>query len=232
MDNLQYIALFACPLAIFLIAIGIGYISIAANLDKTVQDKLRLSGLSPDERYERPFFLKWADRIEKAPWIDKVSDTVNQTYLPVRPAGFVGLAIGATLMVYFILWAFLDLNFLVNFMISIAFTWAGFRMLLANRRDYYINQLADQMPQVAILLSNSLRAGMSVNQGLQIVASKSRWPTDHEFGTVVYEINLGTPLATALTHLAERVPLEEVYTINSTIQVVHQSGGDLSRGFI
>lgn len=228
MDILEYIILLVFPLSINLIFRGLGYISLRSEANKKIENKLRNIGFTQEYQDGQPFFKKWSRKIESSRFSKKISARIKQAYLPIGTAGFLGLWIGALLLVFFIIWAYLKINFIVNGAISFLFVWAGSQMLLNNRKEHYINQIADQMPQVAILLSNSMRAGLSVQQGVEVVASKMQWPSRAEFQIVLQEIRLGVPIDTALMHLSERVPLDEIYTVISTIQVVRQAGGNLA----
>jgi tight adherence protein B len=135
---------------------------------------------------------------------------------------------GAAILFVF-LWSALAIGPLVNLLISAGIVWAAAGLYLSTKGDSYRRELASQMPQVAILVGNSLKAGLAVEQGIELVATKLGPPASREFGRVAQEVALGEPVETALERLARRFPLDEVKIIATTIQVERQVGGDLSR---
>ena len=86
------------------------------------------------------------------------------------------------------------------------------------------NQLMDAL----ILLSNSLRSGMDIVQGFELVSHDLRPPIADEFGLVVKNYRLGTPFEKALEGLDERVASRMLsYTIKAII-IQRQVGGNLT----
>ena len=96
---------------------------------------------------------------------------------------------------------------------------------LKKSRGAKINaQLMDSL----ILLSNSLRSGMDIVQGFEMVAQDMRPPIADEFGLVIKNYQLGTPFEKALEGLDERVESRMLsYTIKAII-IQRQVGGNLT----
>ncbi len=96
---------------------------------------------------------------------------------------------------------------------------------LKKSRGVKINaQLMDSL----ILLSNSLRSGMDIVQGFEMVAHDMRPPIADEFGLVIKNYQLGTPFEKALEGLDERVESRMLsYTIKAII-IQRQVGGNLT----
>ena len=96
---------------------------------------------------------------------------------------------------------------------------------LKRSRGAKINkQLMDSL----ILLSNSLRSGMDIVQGFELVSHDMRPPIADEFGLVIKNYQLGTPFEKALEGLDERVESRMLsYTIKAII-IQRQVGGNLT----
>lgn len=96
---------------------------------------------------------------------------------------------------------------------------------LKKSRGRKINtQLMDSL----ILLSNSLRSGMDIVQGFELVSQDMRPPISDEFGLVIKNYRLGTPFEKALEGLDERVESRMLaYTIKAII-IQRQVGGNLT----
>ena len=67
------------------------------------------------------------------------------------------------------------------------------------------SRFATQLPDTITLLANSLRAGSSFLQGMELVTREGRPPISEEFERVVREMSLGVALQPALDNLVRRV---------------------------
>ncbi len=94
----------------------------------------------------------------------------------------------------------------------------------AKRRQAFLEQLAD----VAQMMGNSMRAGFSILQSMQLVGDEGNPPAKDEFERVVTEVKLGLPLDAALEHLLERMPSEDLNLMVVAINVQRQVGGNLA----
>ena len=85
-----------------------------------------------------------------------------------------------------------------------------------------------QLMDALILLSNSLRSGMDIVQGFELVSHDMRPPIADEFGLVIKNYQLGTPFEKALEGMDERVDSRMLsYTIKAII-IQRQVGGNLT----
>jgi tight adherence protein B len=78
------------------------------------------------------------------------------------------------------------------------------------------------------LLANSLRAGSSFLQGLELVTREGRPPISEEFERVVREMSLGVALQPALNNLVRRVDSEDLELMVTAINIQSQVGGNLA----
>lgn len=85
-----------------------------------------------------------------------------------------------------------------------------------------------QLMDALILLSNSLRSGMDIVQGFELVSHDMRPPIADEFGLVIKNYRLGTPFEKALEGMDERVESRMLsYTIKAIV-IQRQVGGNLT----
>ncbi len=85
-----------------------------------------------------------------------------------------------------------------------------------------------QLMDSLILLSNSLRSGMDIVQGFELVSKDMLPPIADEFGLVVKNYQLGTPFEKALDGLTERVESRMLSYIVKAIIIQRQVGGNLT----
>ena len=102
------------------------------------------------------------------------------------------------------------------------------RFYLKRRKGKRLTEFNRQLPEVITLLANSLRAGSSFLQGVEMVSREARPPISEEFERVVREMNLGVSLQTALNNLVRRVASEDLELMITAISIQNQVGGNLA----
>jgi len=95
---------------------------------------------------------------------------------------------------------------------------------IGSRLGAFNKQLADTIT----LLSNSLRAGSSFLQSIELVSRETPNPMGEEMGRVVREVNLGLGMEEALANLVRRIRSEDLDLMVTAIGVQQQVGGNLA----
>ena len=85
-----------------------------------------------------------------------------------------------------------------------------------------------QLPDTLTLLSTSLRAGYSLLQAVEAVATEAPEPTAREFGRAVAEIRLGRQVVGGLEGVADRTDSEDFAWAVMAIEIQREVGGNLS----
>jgi len=101
------------------------------------------------------------------------------------------------------------------------------KYMVIMRRYKFQGQLVDAL----MILSSALKAGMSLNQSVQILVEEMPAPMNEEFALVVRENNMGVPLEECLEHLRIRMPIDDLGLVTSAITVARETGGDLTEIF-
>jgi tight adherence protein B len=97
----------------------------------------------------------------------------------------------------------------------------------SNRIKKFRSQLVDGM----MILSSSLKGGLSINQAFEVLCEEMPAPISEEFGLIIKENKLGISLEDSLKKLRKRMPLEEVNLLVSSMLVARETGGELTRVF-
>ncbi len=113
-----------------------------------------------------------------------------------------------------------------------AFTGLAVSNLILNqmeklRQAKFESQLVDGL----MLLSGSLKAGLSLIQSFEALVEEMPAPISQEFGIVLRQNRMGIPLEDCLSRLKQRVPGEDLGMIISAILVARETGGDLTAIF-
>src|SRR3990170_4043307 len=100
--------------------------------------------------------------------------------------------------------------------------WVGRR--IGGRLSAFNKQLADTIT----LLSNSLRAGSSFLQSIELVSRETPAPMGEEMGRVVREVNLGLGMEEALKNMVRRIKSDDLDLMVTAISIQQQVGGNLA----
>jgi len=98
------------------------------------------------------------------------------------------------------------------------------RQMEEARRRKFANQLVDGL----MVLSSSLKAGLSLLQAFESLIEEMPPPMTQEFTLVVRQIQMGVSLETALYNLKKRMRLEELDMVVTAIMVARETGGNLT----
>jgi tight adherence protein B len=118
-----------------------------------------------------------------------------------------------------------------NILLSLLFLFTGglipqfwLRSAQKRKRKQFNNQLADSL----LILANSLRAGFSLLQAMEMVSQEMPNPISGEFKLTLKEMTYGTPTETALLHLGERVDSDDLNLLVTAVLIQRQVGGNLA----
>jgi tight adherence protein B len=222
-------------LAVIVIAIGIsmsaGEGGVSSRLERYASGKVDAPD-RPSGESESAVVAGLSRVIERQDLATRLSTDLARADLKMKPAE------------YLIAWAltpfaFVAAAFIIGFIFPgfqniaalVAFFLLGLyapRMYLKRRQAKRLKAFGDQLPDTITLLANSLRAGSSFLQGIELVTREARPPISEEFERVVREMQLGLALQPALSNLARRVASEDLELMVTAIQIQSQVGGNLA----
>jgi len=223
--------------AVFLIAVGIAMSGsgggIAGRLERYAAGREPGTKAEGTEGAQESAVVAGISRvIERQDLTARLSTDLARADLKMRPAEFVILW-GVTPIVLVALAFAIGLFFegfrnpialLVIFLIGL---WLP-RFYMKRRQSRRLKAFADQLPDTITLLANSLRAGSSFLQGMELVTREARPPISEEFERVVREMQLGVAMQPALNNLVRRVASEDLELMVTAIQIQSQVGGNLA----
>jgi tight adherence protein B len=99
--------------------------------------------------------------------------------------------------------------------------------LVERRIKAYQSQMVDGLT----LLSNGLRAGLSVPQAIGMVVDEMPAPISEEFSIILQQNRIGMPLEECFDNLAARIPTEDNDMFVSSVNILRETGGNLAETF-
>lgn len=106
--------------------------------------------------------------------------------------------------------------------------WLAPNFVIKNRIKKRIKYLNEQLCDAISLISNSLKAGYSFFQSIDIVAKEMSGPIAEEFSLLQKEINLGLSTEKALENLVGRISSDDLELVVTAVLIQRQVGGNLS----
>ncbi|MCX5783704.1 MAG: type II secretion system F family protein [Elusimicrobia bacterium] len=171
----------------------------------------------------REAFVRFVDRAKA--W----TEVFNRQFLKVKVRHLMAAPIAI-----FTLAGILTFNFLGFIILTALGIYVGVHMpgwsldyLKKNRGKKIDTQLMDAL----ILLSNSLKSGLDIVQGFEMVAHDLQPPISEEFALVLKNYQLGTPFEKALAGLENRAFSRLLVYMIKAIILQRQVGGNLTKVF-
>lgn len=103
--------------------------------------------------------------------------------------------------------------------------------ILKIRNDQRRQKFNHQILDAIMILSSSLKGGLSLLQALEVLIEEMPPPMSQEIGLVVRENKMGVLLEESLEHLNKRMDMEELRLVINSILVARETGGDLTKVF-
>ncbi len=102
------------------------------------------------------------------------------------------------------------------------------RFYLRRRQNQRLAAFNDMLSDAIVMLSNSLRAGYSFLQSMEVLSQEMPDPIAGEFSRVVREVGLGLSQQAALANLYRRIPSEDLDMMVTAVNVQQEVGGNLA----
>lgn len=125
-------------------------------------------------------------------------------------------------------------SWIVGAIIGFMMAFIGFKaprwiidFLVERRIKAYSLQMVDALQ----LLSNGIRAGLSVPQSIGMIVEEMPAPISQEFNVLLQQNRIGMPLEECFENLAKRVPLEDNDMFVSSMNILRETGGNLAETF-
>jgi len=189
-----------------------------------VQAQEKKQAQKKERRDVDPFATLSGDVADRR-FISRVQRDLARADLRLRAAEYYYIRIGLALGLAAILFVLRDpLSAVVGAILGyfVPRIWVGRR--IGGR----LNAFNKQLPDTITLLSNSLRAGSSFLQSVELVSRESPAPMGPEMGRVVREVNLGLGMEEALANMVRRIKSDDLDLMVTAIGVQQQVGGNLA----
>jgi tight adherence protein B len=189
----------------------------------------RIQPLTLRDRVNRPFraLAERSNRHRRLNGGLTMAENLARADLKLRTSEFVMIEVG-----FLVVYAALSL---IRFGFSWEFVVAGVGGYLIPmryvkwRQRRRLRAFNKRLPDTLSLLSNALKAGLSLPQAIEAVTRNSVPPISDELARVTREANLGSTVPAALANMVRRVGSEDLDLIVTAITIHSSVGGNLAR---
>jgi len=106
-----------------------------------------------------------------------------------------------------------------------------FRKIVGKMKQRRVRKFESQLMDSLAIISNSLKAGLSLLQGIELAAHDLSPPTSEEFELILRENRVGLPLEESLLNLTKRIESDDLSLVVRAILIQQETGGDLTKIF-
>lgn len=233
-DPLSIVLAIAAAVTVILLFVGIA--SAMSGSSQAIESRLdkyasrQVEGGKKDKGREDQAAMVMAQidkRIAKQGFAAKVAQDIARANLKLTVSEFILISISTT-----IIGAVVGFVLTQNILVALVAAPVGFflpRLFLRYRKGARLKAFEDQLGDTITLLANSLRAGYSMLQSMEMVSRELQPPMGEEFARVVREIGLGISQQEALANLLRRIPSDDLDLVITAINVQHEVGGNLAQ---
>ncbi|UQD50877.1 hypothetical protein C0971_01595 [Bacillus methanolicus] len=167
------------------------------------------------------------DRFDRTEAAQPIYEKLRAANIPFTPSEYIGALIVSYMGIIIILQNFFSIKFPINFVIAGLVLEAGKRVLFLVRKNRMKQRIVEQLPEICRTLANATRSGMTLTQGINLVAQEVSQPAKGEFQRLAQEIALGIDFNSALKAMEKRIESREFQLFVATLLIQKKAGGNL-----
>lgn len=160
-------------------------------------------------------------------YMEKLRSNLIKAGIPLKPEEMVGFAFVSGLLGLAAGILFLHKVF-AGLLLGISGSFLP-ALWLAVAKKKRSSQIEGQLLNALVLIANSLRAGHSFMQALELVSRELTPPLSLEFSKVLRESKMGIPVEEALMNMVKRVESKDLELAVTAVLIQRQVGGNLAR---
>lgn len=195
-----------------------------------ISDEIKTGRKNSIQREYKPGFNILAKGIRNAKFLDsykrRVQIQLTRAHVLFKPEEYITVCIVAFFASALIMFTVTG-SLLLAAVVSIT-AWMSPQLILKGKIKRRVKSLNEQLSDAINLISNSLKAGYSFFQAVDVVAKEMHGPIAEEFAVLQKEVNLGLATEKALENLVTRSSSDDLELVVTAVLIQRQVGGNLS----
>ncbi len=168
------------------------------------------------------------DKYDASPSSEKLHKKLQLANVGLLPSEYIGAHIVGFLLLYVVFNMIFSMSAFISLVLTIGLLAASHFLLFYLRKNRYEERFNEQLSEVCRLLANASKSGMTVTQGIDLVANEVSSPAKEEFKRMSYELKLGVPLEQVLKKVQERNTSRDFQLFAATLLIQKKTGGNLA----
>ncbi|WML59150.1 type II secretion system F family protein [Neobacillus sp. PS2-9] len=172
------------------------------------------------------FFLSISLLFKDVQFSERTENILLEAGSKLKPEEFFALrllsasGLGGVTLILGLSWYLVAIPIIMGFVIP--------KFLMQKKRKKRLHVSSLQLIDILGMMANSMRAGFSFMQAMQLVGKEVPAPLGPEFDRVVRQVALGMPMEEVFEELVKRVPNKELEVVVRAILAQRKSGGNLA----
>ena len=133
-------------------------------------------------------------------------------------------------IIFVICWPHIWVGLIFGGAITVAM-WSLPKFFIRSMWEKRCSAFVDQMVDGMTLMSNGVKAGLSVQQCMERVQENMPNPISQEFGLVLSQMRIGRSMQESLNELGMRIPRPDVQMFVTSVNILQETGGNLGETF-
>ncbi|GAB3047787.1 type II secretion system F family protein [Virgibacillus ainsalahensis] len=181
------------------------------------------------EEQRKSMVSKWGDKFDERKSSKELAAKLQSANVKLLPSEYVGALLVGGLTLFILFYSIFNMPLMIGLLLPILLMTATHFLLFYIRKNNYENRFNEQLGEVCRLMGNAARSGLTINQGLDIVAREVSAPAGNEFKRISNELKLGVPLEPALRSIQKRNKSRDFNLFIATLLIQKKTGGNLAR---
>lgn len=181
------------------------------------------------EEQRKSMVSKLGDRFDERESSKALEAKLQNANVKLLPSEYFGALLVGGLTLFILFYAIFNMPVAISILIPLFLMIATHFLLFYLRKNNYENRFNEQLGEVCRLMGNAARSGLTINQGIDIVARELSIPAGNEFKRISNELKLGVPLEPALRAIQKRNKSREFNLFIATLLIQKKTGGNLAR---
>ncbi|MBS4210380.1 type II secretion system F family protein [Bacillus sp. FJAT-50079] len=181
----------------------------------------------PEEK-RKSVISVWGDRYDQSKSAEVLTNKLQSANLHLLPSEYMGVHILGFLVLLLLFVNMFNMPLILSIFIAIGMLLIVHFTLFYLRKNKYEERFNEQLGEVCRMLGNAVRSGLTINQGIDIVAREISAPAGPEFKRMSQELKLGVPLESTLRSIQARNKSREFQLFIATLLIQKKTGGNLA----
>ncbi|UII56304.1 type II secretion system F family protein [Cytobacillus spongiae] len=180
-----------------------------------------------DGKKRKSVMVLIGDRFDRTEMAIPIYEKLRAANIPFTPSEYIGAQVVVYMGIIMLFQRLFNMKLLASLLFAVVTIEIGKFILFIVRKNYMKQKIVEQLPEICRTLANATRSGMTLTQGLNLVAQEVSEPAKGEFQRLAQEIALGMDFSSALKSLEKRINSREFQLFVATLLIQKKAGGNL-----